>query len=48
MFRFLASLLKERELLLRSNGRVYLLRLTGSLQICMILIVGAAYCGGRE
>ena len=46
MFRFLASLLKERELLLRSNGRVYLLRLTGSLQICMILIVGGGILWG--
>ena len=39
--RFLATILRERELILRSHGRVYFLRLTSGLQFCIISL----FCG---
>ncbi len=37
--RFFATILRERELILRSHGRVYFLRLTSGLQFCIITLL---------
>ena len=44
--RFLATILRERELILRSHGRVYFLRLTSGLQFCIISLVCGAVLWG--
>ena len=44
--RFLATILRERELILRSHGRVYFLRLTSGLQFCVISFLCGAVLWG--
>ena len=46
MLRFLSTVFRERELILRSQGRVYFLRLTSGLQVCAILLVGGVVLWG--
>lgn len=46
MLRFLSTVFRERELILRSQGRVYFLRLTSGLQVFAILLVGGVLLWG--
>jgi len=46
MLRFLSTVFRERELILRSQGRVYFLRLTSGLQVFCILFVGGVVLWG--
>jgi murein DD-endopeptidase MepM/ murein hydrolase activator NlpD len=46
MLRFLATVFRERELILRSQGRVYFLRLTSGLQVFILFLVGSVVLWG--
>ncbi len=46
MLRFLSTVFRERELILRSQGRVYLLRLTSIVQVVCILFIGSVVLWG--
>lgn len=46
--RFAERVFRERELLLRSNGRVRFLRLTRRLQIAITCVIGAAFLWGAS
>ena len=46
MLRLLSTVFRERELILRSQGRVYLLRLTTSIQVVCILFIGSVVLWG--
>ena len=46
MLRLLTTVLRERELILRSQGRVYFLRLTSGIQLFCILFVGIVFLWG--